>query len=214
MSFRKMKILALSFVLVAVSGCAAFQEEELARVKELPDTSQYKNKPSAFVDLTFYRGLPSENPVEISQAKEKLTPVVDNAFKNSQLFSNHTFDPSTKAEQDYTIEVNIYNHGNEQLAFISGFITGFSLGVIPGAVTDNYTLELKAIDKDGRVLSELTNKDSITTWGGIWFIPVMSNTPDKAINGTLENQILTALKELIESGVMKYSYVNYLLSSA
>ncbi len=163
------------------------------------------NKPSIYVDLSVFRGLPDKKPSELEKAKDKFLPFVQNAFNKSGLFSSYTFDEKVKSDQDYTIEIDIYNHGNEALAFLSGFITGYSLGVIPGAATDNYTLNLKAKDSTGRVLSELSNKDSVQIWVGLWFIPVMNKTPGKAIGSTLENQILTALKELFENGVMKYS---------
>lgn len=213
MLLKKINVVVFSLVLTVLSGCASFEKAELSKVTELPDVSQYENKPSAYVDLTFYRGLPNENPVEVSQAIPQVRPVVDNAFKNSDLFKDYTFDESSEDEHDYTIKINIYNHADNGVAAVSGFITGFTLGLIPGSATDNYTLELQAIDGDGRVLSKYSNKDSIQTWIGIWFIPAMGNTPEKAMGGTLENQVKTALKELIESGVMKYSYLKYLDSN-
>ena len=200
------RIVVFLLILILVSGCAAFPKEELARVGDLPNTSQYKHKPSAFVEVVFYHGLPDKNPTELSQVKDKIVPMVEGAIKKSGLFSSYTLDASAKSEQDYTIKINIYNHSdNEGAAFVMGFISGFTFGVIPATGTDNYTLKLQAIDKEGRALGEYQNKDAIQTWVGIWFIPVMGNTIEKAVNTTLENQIMVALKELLESGKLKYS---------
>jgi hypothetical protein len=204
--FKKIKLLAVSLVLIAVSGCASFEKEQLARVTDLPDTSQYQNKPSVFVDLTFYHGLPEQSPVEVSKAREIVLPGVKKAFENTNFFSHYTFDPSAKTEQDYTIKIKVYNHANQGPAAISGFISGFTFGIIPGTATDNYLMELEAVDKQGSTLSKHSNSDAIQTWIGIWFIPMMGYTPEKALVSTLENQVTTALKELVENDKIKYSF--------
>jgi len=207
----KIKNITLALVVVMITGCASFEKKELTRLDTLPDVSQYENKPSVYVDVKFYRGMPGDRSMEMSQVTEKLIPIVERAVEKSALFSQYTFDESQNTEHDYVIRMNVYNHGNVAAASISGFITGFTFGVIPGAATDNFTLDMEAVDRNGRFLSSFSNKDSMTTWFGLWFIPMMGNTPDKAVDGTLENQVMTALKELIESGVMKYSYRNHLL---
>jgi hypothetical protein len=194
--------------LLSLSGCASFEKEQLTRVENLPDVSQYTNKPTIFVDFSFYNGEPDSNHSENTQAKTQLEPVITQAIEKTGLFSKYSFDKDKAGSSDYTITVNVYNHGNKGAAFASGFLTGFTFGVIPGSATDNYTVSVEAIDKNGNVLSKHVNDDAVQTWIGIWFIPMMGNTPQKAISNTLENQIVTALVELFNDSVFQYSLLN------
>lgn len=207
---KNMLLLTSIITFLCMAGCATFERSELTRINKLPDVSQYENKPSVFVDFSFLAGLPSENPSEIVKTTQELQPLVQEAFIDSKLFESVTFDSSVKDKQDYTIQIKVFNHGSSMSAGVSGFVTGYTLGLVPGSATDNYTLELKAINKDGGVINEYSNRDSVKTWVGIWFLPVMANTPKKAISSTLDNQIKVALKELIESRSLEYSFIKQL----
>lgn len=187
------------------SGCASFRNNEVADVGALPDVSHYQQKPSVFVETHLYHGDPASPVIEILHNKEKIQGMVQGCFESSSLFSKYSFDAAEKDNVDYAIRIDIYNHGDLGAAAVLGFISGFTFGVIPAAATDNYTLEAKLIDKSGAVVSKVSNKDSITTWIGIWFIPAAANTPEKAFTGTLENQLRSVLKELVESGKLQYS---------
>ncbi len=190
-----------------IAGCASFAKNQIPEVTSMPSVEQYQNKPSVYIDFRFFQGDPqtAQNPVEIAAAKTQLQPMVERTVQESLLFSRSTFDAFEQDKTDYTIKVYAYNHGNHGGAAIMGFITGFTLGVIPSAATDNFTLVVEASGKDGANLSNTSNQDAVTTWIGLWFIPLMGNTPDEAITDTLENQLRTALKELVESGKLQYS---------
>ncbi|NMG36056.1 hypothetical protein GRF61_16535 [Azoarcus sp. TTM-91] len=190
-----------------LSGCASFRNNEIADAGALPDVSGYQNKPSVFVETHFFRGEPGAPVTEILVNRDKIHELVGKSLGDSGMFSRHSFDEADKAGADYTLRLDIYNHGNTGLAMAAGFISGFTFGVIPAAATDNYTLEAKLADTSGTVVSKATNKDSITTWIGLVFIPAMAATPEKALTGTLDNQLKTVLKELVEGGKLKYSDV-------
>lgn len=192
--------------LTLLSGCASFPQEEVAKVEKMPDMSNYQNKPSVYIDYHFYRGEPgSAKAVEVSRAKEQLMPEVKRVIEESKLFSSVTYDEFQKGKVDYVIRISHYNHGDVGSAAVMGFITGLTLGVIPSAATDNYTMNVEVLDRQGKSLTNNSSKDAVKTWLGIWFIPAMSNTPEKAIKGTLENQLRHALNELLKSNSLKYS---------
>ncbi len=207
MQFKKWFFVFLICAVAVFSGCASFRNNELAEVGKLPDVSQFSNKPSVYVESHFYRGEPGSGGSEVLAAKAKMQEIIGKSLDESALFSKHSFNEADKAASDYIINVDIYNHGHTGLAAVAGFISGLTFGVIPAAATDNYTLQVKLSDKSGAVMSDATNKDSITTWIGIWFIPAMGNTPEKAITGTLDNQLRSVLRKLFESGKMKYSRI-------
>lgn len=188
-----------------LSGCASFRNSEIADAGKMPDVSQYKNKPSVFVEFHRFFGEPGSSAREIFVQKEKVQEKIGKSLDGTGLFSKYSFDEADRAKADYVLRVDLYNHGSMGLAVAAGVVTGLTLGVIPSAATDNYTLEVKLNDKGGSLLSKNSNKDSMTTWIGLWLIPVMGKTPEKAFTETLDNQLRTALKELYTTGKLKYS---------
>jgi hypothetical protein len=204
MLFRKLHVLLVVCAVAVLSGCASFKNNEVAAVGKLPDVSHYKNKPSVFVDSHFYRGEPGAVIMEVHN-KADVDGMIGPSLGDMGLFSKYSFDAADKAAADYTLAVDIYNHGANKAAAAAGALTGFTLGVIPSWATDNYTVEVKLLDKSGAVVSKVSNKDSIRTYIGLWFVPMMGATPKKAAFGTLDNQIRTLLKELVDSGKLKYS---------
>lgn len=199
-------ITVFATLLYFLTGCASFPKHEVAEVTDFHDVSGYTDKPSAFFDFRFFRGEPdAEKPVELISAKQHTKPIIESAIEESGYFSEYTFDEVKKADMDYTVRVDVYNHGNPAAAFIGGFVSGFTFGVIPAFATDNYTLVLKAVDERGDVIHEESNNDAMRTWVGIWFIPAMGNTPQEALEATLKNQMLDGLNKLVQSDVLRYS---------
>lgn len=210
MQSKKLACLLMACAALLLSGCASFRNNELADVGKLPDVSRYANKPSVFVETHLFRGDPGQASMEILTIKEKLNASLKHTLDESAVFSKYSFDEKDRATSDYIIRLDIYNHGDFGLAAVAGFISGLTLTVIPAAATDNYTLQAKLLDNKGNLINTSTNKDSITTWIGILFLPMAGNTPEKALFGTLDNQVKAVLKELIESGKLKYSFLQRL----
>lgn len=202
---KKFACVLASCAVLTLSGCASFRNNEIADVGKLPDVARYSNKPSVFVETHFYRGEPQQAQLEILAIKDKINATVGRTLNESALFATYSLDEKDRATADYVIRLDIYNHGNHGLAAAAGFISGLTFTVIPAAATDNYTLEAKLLDRSGNLVSTSTNKDSITTWIGIVFLPMIAATPEKALHGSLENQLKAVLKELVESGKLKYS---------
>lgn len=200
--------------IIALSGCASFHQEKIPLIETMPDTSQYQNLPSVYVDFDFYRGKPDENPQDVDQVEPELLPMVKKVVDESKLFSQVSYNEADQENMDYTIRLRAYNHGEVGLAAVGGFLTGFTLGIIPSAATDQFSVVMEVLDNSGSSLHSNDNHDEITTWLGIWFIPVMGNTIPEAVEASLSNQIKHALKAAFESGAMQYSYLMYPLRNA
>ncbi|WP_130905014.1 MULTISPECIES: hypothetical protein [unclassified Pseudomonas] len=198
------KILGLALVL-GLSGCASFTKDEVAPVN-LPSMSSYSNKPNVYVDFDFYQGAPkSTSAVEIPQARDMLKPELQKVLNDSGLFGRVTLDEFQKQPGDYSLRLKVYNHppGGGQLAM--AFISGLTMTVIPSMATDQYTMSLEALDQQGLPISNASNHDSINTWIGIWFVPLMGNTPKAAISDTFSRQVNALLKQMVESKSLQYS---------
>jgi hypothetical protein len=198
------KILGLALVL-GLSGCASFTKDEVAPVN-LPSMSSFSNKPNVYVDFDFYQGAPkSASAVEVPQARDMLKPELQKVLSDSGLFGRVTLDEFQKQPGDYNLRLKVYNHppGGGQL--VMAFISGLTMTIIPTMATDQYTMSLEALDQQGLAISNASNHDSINTWIGIWFVPLMGNTPKAAISDTFSRQVNALLKQMVESKSLKYS---------
>jgi hypothetical protein len=158
------------------------------------------------VDFDFYQGAPkSTSAVEIPQARDMLKPELQKVLSDSGLFGRVTLDEFQKQPGDYSLRLKVYNHppGGGQL--VMAFISGLTMTVIPSMATDQYTMSLEALDQQGLPISNASNHDSINTWIGIWFVPLMGNTPKAAISDTFSRQVNALLKQMVESKSLQYS---------
>lgn len=198
------KILALGLVL-ALGGCASFTKDEVAPVT-LPSMANYANKPNVYVDFDFYVGEPkSASAVEVPQGRDQLKPQLQKILTDSGLFGRVTLDEFQKQPGDYNLRLKVYNHPPNGGQMALAYISGFSLMVIPAYGTDQYTMSLEAMDGQGQALTTASNHDAIGTWFGIWFIPLMANTPKDAMSDTFTRQVNALLKQVVESNSLKYS---------
>ena len=121
------------------------------------------------------------------------------------MFSRYTLDEFQKQPGDYTLKLNVYNSGSAGAAMVSGMITGFSLFVIPGSAKDEYTMTLEVLDDQGQPVLSGQNHDSVRTWMGLIFIPMMGYTPGEAINDSFRRQFNALLKQMVDKQVLKYA---------
>ncbi|MBS4078566.1 MULTISPECIES: hypothetical protein [Pseudomonas] len=198
------KILALGLVLT-LGGCASFTKDEVAPVK-LPSMANYANKPNVYVDFDFYQGEPkSASAVEVPQARDHLKPQLQKILSDSGLFGRVTLDEFQKQPGDYNLRLKVYNHPPNGGQMVLAFISGFSMTIIPAYATDQYSMSLENLDPQGQPLTAASNHDAIGTWLGIWFIPLMANTPADAMSDTFTRQVNALLKQMVESNSLKYS---------
>lgn len=190
-------LLALTFL----GGCASFPQHQVPTASAIPAAKQPAQKPSVIINVTHYMG---ENPgTEMRTASDFLRPVITSAILESGLV-----DPTPHVLGDKTdlqLDVTINNVGNMGAAAASGFISGLTLGVIPGAATDNFKVKLKVTNTGGTVLGTHANQDAIRTWTGWIFLPLAGKTPAKAVKSTIVNQVRAALNEAFEAGQLNAS---------
>jgi hypothetical protein len=206
----KFKMLGMAMVL-ALAGCASFPGEEVAETT-LPTMSNYQQRPGVFVDFNFYQGeAGSAKAVEAPLGRDMLKPQLESALRDSGMFSRYTLDQFQKQPGDYTLKLNVYNSGSAGAAMVSGMITGFTLGIIPGSAKDEYTMTLQVLDEQGKAIKVGENRDSVRTWMGLVFIPMMGNTPAEAVNDSFRRQFNALLKQLLDQQVLQYAQGRSLL---
>lgn len=199
----------MTFLALFASGCASFPTNGLPAVDKFPDKSAFRNKPSIFVDAKMVSDLSGGKnaPAENKLGTEKFKAAVEKQTKDSNMFSSYTLDPFKGREMDYKLNLEMLNHGDSGAAAVSGFITGFSFFIIPGAATDNYKLTATVTDRSGGKLATYELNDSMTTWFGIWFIPFMGNSPETVLSAIWENMIKTVFQRISNDKLMQYSFI-------
>lgn len=198
------KMLGLALAL-GLSGCASFTQDEVAPVN-LPSMSSYSNKPNVYVDFDFYQGVPkSSSAVEVPQARDMLKPELQKVLSDSGLFGRITLDEFQKQPGDYNLRLKVYNHPPGGGQMVMAFISGLTMTVIPSMATDQYSMTLETLDPQGQAVSNGANHDSVNTWIGIWFVPLMGNTPKEAVTDTFSRQVNALLKQMVDSKSLKYS---------
>jgi hypothetical protein len=206
---RKFWASLLSATLLVSAGCTGVRNHEVAEINALPDVSRYQNKPSACVDFQVFRGQPDQADVQVvAPARTALLPLMTKTLNDSGLFSRVAFDAAAGNACDYLVALRLYMHGNIVASFVSGFITGATFFVIPGAGTDNYTMNVDVVPAAGGAAQHYRNKDSVTTWFGLWFIPMAGHTTQQAAADTLANQLKDALSKLVRDGALQYSLLD------
>ena len=206
----KFKMIAMAMFL-GLAGCASFPGEEVAET-QLPSMVNYQERPGVFGDFNFYRGeAGSAGAVEVPQGRDQLKPQLEAVLRDSGMFSRYTLDQFQKQPGDYTLKLNVYNSGSTGAAMLSGMITGFTLGIIPGSGKDEYTMTLQVIDGQGQLVKVGENHDSVRTWMGWVFLPMMAHTPADAINDSFRRQLMALLKQMLDKQMLKYAQGRSLL---
>lgn len=201
-----MKFKMLGAVLaMALAGCASFPGDQVPETT-LPSMGSYQKRPGVFVDFTFYQGeAGSAKAVEMPQARDMLKPQLEASLRDSGMFSRYTLDEFQKQPGDYTLKLDVYNGGASAGAMVSGFISGFTMLVIPATAKDEYTMTLQVLDDQGKPLLSDQNNESVRTWIGLIFIPMMAYTPVDAINDSFRRQLNALLKQLLDKQVLQYA---------
>ncbi|QHG65215.1 hypothetical protein [Pseudomonas putida] len=192
---------------LSLGGCASFTKDEVAPV-DLPSMASYSIKPNVYVDFDYYQGAPGNTQAnEVPQARDMLKPELKRALNESGLFGRVTFDEFEKQPGDYSLRLKVYNHPPGGGQMVLAFISGFTFTIIPALATDQFTMSLETLDDRGQSLGKDTNHDAVNTWLGIWFLPLVGNTPKAAVTDTFTRQVNALLKNWVDSNRMKYSAI-------
>lgn len=194
-----------------LSGCATFSGKENPEIEKLADKSSFSRKPSVSIDVKYVAGSTNSTmtPVENQKATEKLKSIVQQVSTTSDFFSQFSLDPFTSKDMDYTIKMEMLNHGSEGAAAISGFITGLSLFLIPASATDHFKLTANVMDRNGTIIKTYEVNDKVTTWIGIWFVPFMGSSSDEVVLKVWENMVKTIYQRIDQDKLMLYAQLQF-----
>jgi hypothetical protein len=195
-------IVLLAFITTA---CASFPDNRLPKVEETLTQAQGSNKPSAYLALRCMVDLSEggEQPgVETVGPLPMLRQVVEKVVAESALFRSYTFDSFQAKNTDRVLQIEMRNYGSLGKAIGAGLLTGLTLFLIPSAATDNYKLTAKLFDRNGQLQKTYSYDDGITTWFGIWLLPMAGNTPQSAVLSVWENMIRTLFRDVLKDNLL------------
>jgi hypothetical protein len=200
------RVLWLMLLAYFVAGCASFPEYRTPKV-EVTAVSKglILNKPSVYMPLKYMSNLSSgdeKSNVESVTPLPRLRRIVEKTANELTIFQSFTFESFQAKNKDYVLEIEMLNYGSKGKAMAAGFITGFTLFLVPSAATDNFKLTAKLYDKNSNLIKTYSYDDAITTWLGIWFIPVAGYTLTNAMDELWENMIKTLFSDLIKDNML------------
>lgn len=145
---------------IILSGCASFPGKDLPRYT-YQDLKASEGKASVSYDARFI-ALGNEN----SKAAETFKNKVERVLKSSNSFEKIS---TAAASEEYHFSFLLKSEGNYPLAFISGFISGFTFTVLPGFARDEYTLTVD-VKKQGQLVKQYQYKQHVDTWIQLFLI--------------------------------------------
>ena len=126
-----------------------------------PPENAFSNKPSLSLSVsgTFDHG---SSPTKVnSEFLDELKGSTIRAYEESGLFSSVRIDDK---QADLQAEVNFIQKGSEGLAFISGFISGYTFTLIPGYAKEEDFLKTTYKDRNGKVIGQIEKEESLSFW--------------------------------------------------
>jgi hypothetical protein len=125
------------------------------------------------------------------KASEALKFILSGQLDASGIFSTVLFSTSTpKNASDYTLEVKADSVFNEAATAISGFISGFTLFIVPGFSKNRLIMDASLSDSEGHPLWSKQYQDGFTLVTSPILIPAMflkNTSPKSAPLLTIEN---------------------------
>ncbi len=198
-----LKLIAPVVLWAGLSGCSiSVPQNKLPTLGKLPDRSAATDRPSAVLEVRFLGDLSGgERPaVEIPAATARFRELVDKVTNESGLFSRYTFEPG---DTDYQIKMDMLDYGSAGAAVAAGAFSGATLGVIPGAVTDNYRLTVKVADRNGNALKTYEFEDAVQSWIGIWFVPGLAAPSEEVVPALFQNMLRHAYQKICDDKLLE-----------
>lgn len=160
----KLRLLIALLGLSLLTGCAGFRSGETENLgawpaaKEQKPTLRYVVKGKAV-----HNGQAVAIPPNGTKA---LSDIVGKAYNDSGLFSsvNEGF-----GDADVLAEVKITDEGQGSMAL--AFLSGFTFFVVPATAKDTIITETTYRDREGKVLAEVSKRDSLRTWFQLLLLP-------------------------------------------
>ena len=188
-------LISLSAVFIA-SGCASFAGRELPTYSNEQVLTPPKKIIASF-NVKAYG--PHGNAIDAS----KLDKEIQKVLSASPLFAELK---SGSGQGDYHCSFVFRNEGRppEPIAFVNGFISGFTLGIIPAYARDIYIMTIDVKQND-HVLKTYTYQDHIDSWIQLFLVFLTPfNWPPSVSNSVFDNMIMNFAHDFsndIQSGV-------------
>lgn len=187
--FISRNLIVAGLICLLQTGCASFPSKTLPNYTY--DQIHPQNpKPSIDYDAQFI-SLEKEN----TPAGKIFQEEIDKVFSESQFFSK--FGPGAGTEK-YHISFLVRNEGSPPLpiAFLNGFISGFTFGIIPAYAKDIFILSVD-VKRDNQVVKHYEYRDSMETWLEIVLIVMTpSHPPNKVAREVYDGMIMNFLHDL------------------
>lgn len=164
-----------------VSGCASFPG------KEIPDYAYTDLAPAPAEKICLL--VPEAVPEENRQMFEELIAVLEKSGFFSKAPEHCTPNGNTV---HYALSVTFKNDlkaGNVAVAFVSGFISGFTLTIIPAYGRDDFVL-IAEMKTNGQLLKKYVYKDHINTWIHLTMQFKMSDHRPRAVINEMYHRML------------------------
>ena len=119
------------------------------------------------------------------------------------VFKEKNIKTSDLKNSNYNIEFKMNTESNDVLNFISGFISGYSLTLIPGYSSEDYKLNVK-VKKEKKLLKTYEYSNGIEMY--IWLPLVLFNTETKAQKvqtQIIDNMIKKLIFDMQKDGLLK-----------
>jgi hypothetical protein len=205
--FSSVRLLLIFFVIPFFDGCMSIPGGLIPIVTGLPDKTAYVNKPDVYIDLSYHTFLKGQHtePVENSAARDEFLGLVNQITEESKLFQSFSFDKMNNPEADFTIQMDMLNHGDYTMAMLAGCISGLSLTIIPMAARDNYTLTAKLLDSRGNEIKSYVYDDFVRTWFHLFLFP-FSGSIKKVPDEVRANMVKKLYNDILNDNLLEYSY--------
>ncbi|HEX6532854.1 MAG TPA: hypothetical protein VF019_09525 [Nitrospira sp.] len=127
------------------------------------------------------------------------------AYMDSALFSQVSL---AKEQSDLKAEVRVTEEGSKALAGISGFISGFSMGLIPGYVHATLTMETVFKNQAGSEIGSIKKSESVSLWIQLFLVLAMpfKDNPNHVIRDIYYDLNRATLDQALKDGFLFRPY--------
>jgi hypothetical protein len=172
------------------AGCAGvYSQNPLPVLQSLPDKQSAKVRPSVYIDATYIVDR-SHGLVEAPKSTDKFRGIVTKVTREAKLFNQYTLDTSESDNMDYSVKMELLDYGDLRAGAASLYVSGMTLGIVPGSMTGHFKLRAKATDRNKREVGSSELEESITTWTGplgIFRLADMTEEYDRVIENMVKN---------------------------
>ncbi len=161
----QLTVLLLSYL---VTGCMMLRGDQLQPPTQWPPEKPLQMKSIALVVKSQFESNGSSK--ENESAMHLIEGQAQKAYTDSALFSHVTV---AKEQADVLAEIRITEDGNKFLAGISGFISGFTMGIVPGYAHATLTSQTVFKNNADEEIGTIEKSESISFWIQIFLVAAM-----------------------------------------